>query len=76
LHTFRTAGLYLATINYIHKHVFLMNYCPLCKNKISFLFIELKGAFNLSIILYFLYYLMMDKLGKICCNEYHILKKM
>jgi hypothetical protein len=52
-----------------------MNYCPLYKNEISFLFIELQVAFKLPIILYFLYYLMMEKVGKTGCNEHQILKK-
>jgi hypothetical protein len=47
-----------------------MNYCPLCTNKILFLFIELNVAFNLSSSLYFLYYLTTAKPAETCCNEY------
>jgi len=38
LRKFRIAGFYTDTIIYVQKLVFLMHYCPLCKNENSFIF--------------------------------------
>ena len=47
----------------------LLNFYPIHKNEVSFIFIKFNVAIKLQVFLHFLYYLKATKLAETCCNE-------